>query len=272
VPISVVVPCFNEEASIPFLSRALDELKAELADGYDVQFVLVDDGSSDGTWSVLNSLYGSRPDALLLRHDFNRGVAAAIITGLEHSREIACSLDCDCSYDPFELKPMLGLLRDDVDLVTASPYHPEGRVSNVPSWRVGLSHSASLLYRLVTGRNLYTFTSCLRVYRRSAVLATPIRNGGFLGIAELAGKLALDGRKIVEHPATLELRLFGRSKMKIARTIGGHLGLLGSLAWARLTGRHAGRPERESVIAVPVNQSAEVIRISPEIKSSGVNS
>lgn len=265
-PVSVIIPCYNEEASIPYLVRSLDELKAELAADYDVQFVLVDDGSSDTTWLRLQQTFGARPDSLLLHHDANRGVAAAVLTGLQHAREIACSMDCDCSYDPRELKPMLGLLAEGVDLVTASPYHPKGRVSNVPVWRIGLSRGASLLYRIVTGRNLYTFTSCLRVYRRTAALSTPLENSGFLGIAELAGKFALGGKKIVEHPATLELRLFGRSKMKTARTICGHLDLLASLAWSRLTRR---------AITAPLSggqKQNDNIAISTEIKPSGLNS
>jgi hypothetical protein len=175
-------------------------------------------------------------------------------------------MDCDCSYDPRELKPMLSMLTDGVDLVTASPYHPKGRVSNVPAWRIGLSRGASLLYRIVTGRKLYTFTSCLRVYRRSAALSTPLENSGFLGIAELAGKFALGGKKIVEHPATLELRLFGRSKMKTVRTICGHLELLADLAWSRLTRR---------AITAPLSggqKQNDNIAISTEIKPSGLNS
>jgi len=242
LPVSVIVPCHNEEASIPYLSRSLDELKMELAGGYSLQFILVDDGSGDQTWPLLNQHFGSRSDCRLLRHDQNRGVTAAILTGLEHSHEIACSMDCDCSYDPYELKPMLALLAPDVDLVVASPYHPKGRVSKVPAWRLSLSRGASLLYRVVTGSDLRTFTSCLRVYRRSAALATPLQYSGFLGVAELAGKFVLDGRRIAEHPATLEARLFGCSKMRVAATIAGHLRLLASLAWFRLTGSRLAAP------------------------------
>ena len=234
VPVSVIVPCYNEEESLPYLVRSLDQLKIELAGKYAVQLILVDDGSSDDTWPLLNDHFGSRADALLVRHDQNRGVAAAITTGLERSHEIACSIDCDCSYDPRELKPMLGLLVEGVDLVVASPYHPKGRVSNVPGWRIGLSRSASWLYQIVTGSRLHTFTSCFRVYRRSAALATPLEYSGFLGIAELTGRFVLDARAIVEHPATLQARLFGRSKMRIPSTIKGHMQLLASLAWSRL--------------------------------------
>lgn len=256
LPVSVIVHCYNEEASISYLARSLDELKNNLAGDFAVQLILVDDGSSDRTWSLLTQYLGSRADSLLIRHARNLGIAAAIRTGLEHAHEVACSMDCDCSYDPHELKPMLGLLSDEIDLVVASPYHPNGRVSNVPAWRIRLSRSASFLYRIVTGSRLYTFTSCLRVYRRSAALATPLRYSGFLGIAELTGKFVLDGRGVAEHPATLELRLFGRSKMRIAATIAGHLQLLAGLAWSRLTRSRLSAPDSATPVQ-PVGSRAK---------------
>jgi glycosyltransferase involved in cell wall biosynthesis len=204
----------------------------------------VDDGSKDETWSLLQKHFGDNPYARLFRHPDNKGVSAAIMTGLLHSREIACSIDCDCSYDPSELWPMLHLLTPGVDLVTASPYHPSGTVLNVPGWRLLLSRASSALYRLVTARPLHTFTACVRVYRRSSAVGIPLRHSGFLGVAELLGKMAVTNKKILEHPATLEVRIFGQSKMRVLRTILGHLGLLSELGWMRfklmLDGRVAG--------------------------------
>ncbi len=232
-PVSVIVPCYNEESSISYLMNSLGELKAGLRDEYDLQFILVDDGSTDHTWQVLNKHFSGSTDTLLIRHEKNQGVAGAIATGLAHSREIACSMDCDCSYDPFLLRPMLKMLQDGVDLVTASPYHPDGAVRHVPAWRLTLSRGASFLYRTVTGRKLYTFTACLRVYRRSAAVPIVLRHSGFLGVAELLGRLAEQGSGIAEYPATLESRIFGRSKMKVVRTTIGHVGLLSTLAYSR---------------------------------------
>ena len=166
------------------------------------------------------------------------------MTGLEHAREVACSIDCDCSYDPNELKPMVQLLGDGVDLVTASPYHPLGSVRNVPQWRLALSGCACSLYRFATGRKLYTFTACMRVYRRSSVLSVKVKNPGFLGVAELLSRLALDGKRIAEHPATLEVRIFGQSKMKVARNILDHLGLLSELARLRIRGMRVRSAEK----------------------------
>ena len=120
-------------------------------------------------------------------------------------------------------------LVDKADLVTASPYHPLGLVRNVPAWRLFLSKSLSRLYSAVLRERIFTYTSCCRVYRRSRMRRSELRNGGFLGTAEMLIRLKAMGGRIVEVPATLESRLLGESKMKIVRTIGGHLGLLAGL-------------------------------------------
>jgi len=233
--VTVVVPCYNEETTLPYLANTLRSLTATLEDRYDLSFVFVDDGSSDGTVGVLERLFGSHPDCAVVRHTGNRGVAAAIQTGIRQARtEIVCSIDCDCTYDPHQLSSLIPMLKEGVDLVTASPYHRQGRVRNVPAWRLGLSKGLSLLYRQVLRHRLATYTSCFRVYRRSAVAALPIREGGFLGVAEMLGRLDLEGGRIVECPAVLDVRLLGRSKMKIVKTMAGHLRLLTRLAAARL--------------------------------------
>ena len=244
-PVSVIIPCFNEEEGIPFLANNLAALKSELSNQFEIEFVLVDDGSKDRTWNLLQKHFADNPDAKLFRHPRNRGVSAAIMTGLQYSREIACSIDCDCSYDPGVLRPMLQLLTPGVDLVTASPYHPAGTVLNVPGWRLLLSRASSALYRVVTNHKLHTFTACVRVYRRSAVLPTPLRYSGFLGVAELLGKMALENKGIVEHPATLEVRIFGQSKMRVLQTIMGHLKLLSELGWMRFKSRLVARAVSE---------------------------
>ena len=234
-PVTIVIPCFNEEASLPYLSRTLEQLEFALKPRYQPTFLFVDDCSTDTTWDVMHVVFAGRDNYRFLRHESNGGVSKAILTGIEAAdTDIVCSMDCDCSYDPLELQHMLPLLTDDVDLVTASPYHPAGRVKNVPSWRLGLSKGLSCLYRSFLPQKLHTWTSCFRVYRRSAVRGLELREHGFLGTAELVGRLSLKGSRIVEHPATLNVRIFGESKMKTCRTIAGHLRLLRQLFLARM--------------------------------------
>src|SRR5262249_9661802 len=211
---------------------------------YALRFVFVDDGSTDGTLAALHRLFDSWPDAGVIPHGGNRGIAAAILTGVRAATtEIVCSIDCDCTYDPRRLAGMIPMLAEGVDLVTASPYHPQGSVKNVQGWRLALSRGASRLYRLVLRQKLHTYTSCFRVYRRSAVLSLDLRDPGYLGLVELIGKLDLAGGTIVECPALLEARLLGRSKMKVARNVFRHLGQVVALALLRV--------RRSRVSAVP---------------------
>lgn len=240
--VTVVVPVFNEELAIPYLANTLAEVTEELSRRHDLSFIFVDDGSSDGTWEALHRHFGGWPACEFVRHDRNQGVAAAILTGIRHARtEVVCSIDCDCTYDPRQLADMIARLGDDVAMVTASPYHPDGRVLNVPAWRLSLSKGLSFLYRRVMHNKLSTYTACFRVYRRSAVEGIRLTRGGFLGVAEMLGRLDLAGARVVEHPAVLEVRMLGYSKMKVLKTIRGHLGLLAGLAAERVRVEVLGR-------------------------------
>jgi len=232
--LAIVVPCYNEEEVLPYLRNTLNSVKESLAQKYRIHMIFVDDGSTDGTWRSLNQLFGSQQDSKLIRKLENQGVAAAILTGIRSAEtDLVCSIDCDCTYDPHQLERLIPQLTEGVDLVTGSPYHPEGKVFNVPAWRLTLSKAASFLYRRVLRQKLYTYTSCFRVYRRSAIVKLDVKETGFLGVTELLGKLDLQGSKIVECPTTLEVRLLGESKMKTARTIAGHFYLLGVFLAAR---------------------------------------
>jgi polysaccharide deacetylase family protein (PEP-CTERM system associated) len=233
--VTVVIPCYNEELILPYLANTLTSVEHQLTE-YQFTFIFVDDHSSDGTWEALHRVFGDRPNSVFVRHAMNCGVAAGILTGIQRaSTDVVCSMDCDCTYDPHELAKMIPLLGPGVDLVTASPYHPHGFVRNVPRWRLGLSKSLSHLYRIVLHQKLATYTSCFRVYRRSAASAIRVEYKGFLGVAEMLGWLDLHGSRIVEFPTTLEVRMIGRSKMKVFRTILGHLALLARLAILRVT-------------------------------------
>jgi polysaccharide deacetylase family protein (PEP-CTERM system associated) len=238
-PISIIIPCFNEESALPYLANTLRSVEETLSDQYIPNFIFVDDCSTDKTPEALQKLFSLKLNFTLVRHEKNRGVAAAIMTGIRSAKtEIVCSMDCDCTYDPHELKNMIPLLQEEVSLVTASPYHATGRVLNVPAWRLTLSKGSSLLYRQVLHQKLATYTSCFRVYRKSVVEQLELEEEGFLGVAELLGELDLQGKQVVEYPATLAVRLFGYSKMKLIKTILGHLKLLSRLLKRRLSARH----------------------------------
>src|SRR5699024_9050136 len=93
VPVSVVVPCYNEELILPYLFNTLKSVEETLRD-YDFRFVFVDDCSTDGTWDALHAVFGKKDNCTFVRHERNGGVAAAIMTGIAAARtEIVCSID-----------------------------------------------------------------------------------------------------------------------------------------------------------------------------------
>jgi glycosyltransferase involved in cell wall biosynthesis len=235
-PVTVVVPCYNEEEGLPYLAERLDALALELGEMVPLSIILVDDGSTDATWEVMQRCFGADPAVTCLRHDRNRGIAAASLTGILAARDEAVAvIDSDCTYDPILIKDMLPLFTPDVAVITASPYHALGGVSGVPKWRIFLSHGASRSYRLLFRNKIATYTSCFRLYRRSAVTALSLRHSGFIGVTEKLALLDREGGRILEVPALLETRRFGQSKLKVTRAILGHLGLMSEIAVARLT-------------------------------------
>lgn len=244
--ITVGIPCYNEEATLPYLDKTLQQFVKVFAATYDVRFVFVDDGSRDRTWERLQVLCGARSDCKLVRHAQNRGVAAAILTAIEQAEtELVAILDADCTFDPLQLPRLTRMLTADVDVVTASPLHAQGEMVNVPGWRLLMSRGAAFLYRRVLHHRFASYTSCFRVYRRSRVLPMRLLNTGFGGVTEILARLDLAGARMVECPAVLESRLLGQSKINTLKTIGEHLRLLLRIALARL--RHRSLPEPDDV-------------------------
>jgi glycosyltransferase involved in cell wall biosynthesis len=218
-----------------------------LGSAYDLRFVVVDDGSTDDSRACLRTLFGHWPNVTVVRHEHNRGQAAATFTGaLACMTEIVCTMDCDTSYDPHELARMIPRLRLGIDLVVASPHHPDGIVRNVSLRRRALSKALAFAYRTVLRQPLHDYTCSFRVYRRSRLLALRVRRDGFTGLTEILARLALGGATIVEHPVTLDARIFGRSRLRVASKIAGHLGLLAELAWQRVEGGRRWHPMTSS--------------------------
>jgi dolichol-phosphate mannosyltransferase len=234
VAVSVVVPLYNERECCELLIASLAQLEKKLADSYDLEFILVDDGSADETPALLQAAIAGRAAYRLVEHPANRGIAAAIQTGIRaSSHETVVSMDCDGSYDPLLIAELIPKLTAGVDLVTASPYHVDGRVENVPLWRLRLSRLASRLYGVACQRRLSCYTSCFRVYRRSTVVGIELENERFVGVAELLWKVLDRGGQVAEHPALLRSRVAGQSKMRVVRASLGHMRLMVKIAWRR---------------------------------------
>ncbi len=227
--VTVVIPCYNEEASLPPLLERLDRLDPR-SRGWDVLFV--NDGSRDGTAGLLDREIPARKWARVQHHERNRGLGAALRTGFAHTRaEIVCTIDCDCTYPPERLPELIDALAG-AGVATASPWHPSLRTGDVPWVRQILSRGVSVLYRLVLGRRIYTFSSIFRAYRREVLDKVRFDSPGFPAVTEILVKALLAGYRVVEVPIPLGTRRFGESKMSVGQAIRGHIDLLGkTLRW-----------------------------------------
>jgi len=233
--ISVVVPVYNEGESIPQLKKQLLPVAEKISKDRKLELIFVDDGSTDGTPGSLRENFGSLENAKIVVHKKNRGVGAAMRTGYENSTgKLIAYLDSDCTYSPGVLAGMLKLLDDKTDIVTVSPYHPQGKVENIPKYRLVLSFGVSLCYRILLWSNIRTFTAMVRVYRRKVLESVKFESDNFISAAEVLCYALLKGFKVKELPTTLRTRALGSSKFKTVNATSNHLKFLLKLLLIRL--------------------------------------
>ncbi len=234
--VSIVIPCFNEEKGLPSLISKLESVKNCLLESFEVELVFVDDGSTDATYKLLDEKYQNVKGVQMVKHIQNRGIGAALRTGFSKtSGDIIVTVDSDCTYDPEEIPYLLSYLKDGVDVVVGSPYHPKGKCLGVPGYRFLLSKWLSLIYSFLLKSDIHTYTGLFRAYRRSVLDELHFVSDGFVALAEILIKIILGGKKVVEYPTTLCVRQYGESKLKILKTIFEHLKLISVLILKKKT-------------------------------------
>jgi len=236
-PVSLIVPLYNEEKGIATLRERLSMLQQKLRPRYELECVLVDDGSKDMTISAVRSAFAGFPKVCIVEHGNNRGAGAAMRTGFQQATgEILCTIDADCTFDPMEIPKLLEAMEQNhADIAIGSPYHPDGGVENVLPWRLLLSKGASVMHRMISRSELYSYTSFLRAYRREVLERVHFESDGFVGVTEILMKALLCGYRAVEVPTVLRRRVTGVSKMNVYRNIISHLRLGCSVLYWRMS-------------------------------------
>jgi len=236
--LSIVIPCYNEIDNIPKLHEELLPVVAQLSKTYLVEIIFVDDGSRDGTLEAIkeNFKVDHLPQVSLAfrRHETNKGLGAALRTGFTAvTGDLIVTTDSDGTYQFTNIPALLSSL-EGVDIVTASPYHPDGQVVGVPGYRLILSRGSSLIYRFLVDWKIHTYTCLFRAYRREVIEQIQFKSDGFLAGTELMVKAMLKGFRVKEFPAVLYRRMFGVSKARLMRTILAHLKFQGQVLLVRL--------------------------------------
>ena len=208
--LSVVVPLYNEEESLPHLVEQL--LKALRPTDEAFELVLVDDGSSDRTANVLAKLSAEVPEvvAVLLRKNY--GQTAAMAAGFDVAGgEVIVSLDGDLQNDPADIPMLLAKLRDGYDLVSGWRHQRQDAALQ----RKLPSRIANRLIGRVTGVRLHDYGCSLKAYRREVL--SDMRLYGELH-RFLPALAFIEGARITEVKVNHRARQFGSSKYGIDRT------------------------------------------------------
>ena len=217
--ISVVVPLYNEEESLPELLAWIDRVAAAHAFTYEA--ILVDDGSSDGSWAVVERLAAQYPTLRGIRFSRNYGKSAALYCGFAAARgEVVITMDADLQDSPEEIPALRRMiLEEGYDLVSGwkkKRHDPIGKrwPSKFFNWTA----------RAATGIRLHDFNCGLKAYRRKSIEVYGEMHRFIPVLARQAGFRRI-GEKVVDHHA----RKYGHSKFGLERMVKGYLDLISVL-------------------------------------------
>lgn len=209
----VVLPTYNEAENV---LRLAEEAFAQVPE---LEILVVDDASPDGTGELVAGAMAGEPRLHLVRREGKLGLGTAYLAGfrygLEHGYGRILTMDCDFSHHPRYLPDLLAAMADH-DMVIGSRYVPGGGVANWPLHRRGLSTFANFYTRLLLRLPVRDCTSGFRCYSRT-VLETvdpfQVRSSGYSFLEEMVFRVHRAGFRIGETPILFEDRERGTSKI-----------------------------------------------------------
>lgn len=211
----VIIPTYNEKENI----CAIVDAVMGLDDGFDL--LVIDDGSPDGTASLVRDKMSEYPDRIyLIERSGKLGLGTAYIKGfkwaLEHGYEYITEMDADFSHNPNDLPRLLQACREGADVAIGSRYISGVNVVNWPIGRVLMSYYASAYVRLVTRMKVRDSTAGFVCWTRKVLEAINLDDVEFKGYAfqiEMKYTAYTKGFKVVEVPIIFVNRELGTSKM-----------------------------------------------------------
>lgn len=225
--LSIVIPLFNEAESLPelvaWIERALK--------GYSYELIFVDDGSTDGSWEVIQGMAG--PNVHGIRFRRNYGKSAALYEGFAAAEgDIVITMDADLQDSPEEIPEMVRMIREEgYDLVSGWKQHRKDNpvTKNLPS----KLYNATA--RRVTGIKLHDMNCGLKAYRKDVVKNIEVYGEMHRYIPYLAKNAGFT--RIGEKPVQHQKRKFGKSKFGASRFVNGLLDLMSLWFLSRFGGK-----------------------------------
>ena len=210
--LSIVIPVYNEQESLPHLHEAIRAALAGMSRSWEV--IYVNDGSRDRSMDALERLAAEDPEHVcVVEFRRNFGQTTAIVAGIDHARgEVIVFLDADLQNDPADIPAVLAKLDEGYDVVSGWRKNREDNAltRNLPS------HIANWLISNVTGVRLHDYGCTFKAYRREVITGFRLYGEMHRFIPVYANAV---GAKIYEMPVRHHARKFGKSKYGLERTI-----------------------------------------------------
>jgi glycosyltransferase involved in cell wall biosynthesis len=204
--LTVFFPCYNDAGTIGSLVAAADTVASEFTPDYEI--IVVDDASADSTRDLLTELQAKYPKLRLVLHEQNRGYGGALRSGFAHStKELVFYTDGDGQYDVFELRRLLPIMQDGIDVVNGYKIARQD-----PLIRVVIGIVYLRLMRLLFNFHARDVDCDFRLLRRSVFDTITLEHDSGVICLELVKKLELAGFRFAEYPVSHYHRVYGRSQ------------------------------------------------------------
>jgi len=216
---SIVIPTYNEKENLPLIIKSLFDLNIP-----DLNILVVDDNSPDGTGDIADKLKQQYPDRISVLHrEGKKGLGTAYLEGFKHCLERGADqivqMDADFSHNPEKVINLLEGLKEK-DMVLGSRYVSGGSLDDRwAAWRKGLSSFGNFYARVILRMPIQDVTGGFRAWRRDTLLGIPIdrvKSQGYAFQVEMAYITHLSGFSISEIPIYFADRTRGDSKMSLS--------------------------------------------------------
>jgi len=207
--LSIVIPVYNEE----HLLAAAFARMAAVSYGIEVEFIMVDDGSTDNSWAVMEELCHQHSSLRLLRHLTNEGKGAALHSGIAAATgDIIAIQDADLEYDPVDLIRLIEpLVQNRTDVVYGSRF-AAGRPRGYSLFRYLVNRGLTAYSNIMSGLALSDMETCQKVFRADLLQRLPLTSRRFGFEPEVTARLAQLNVRIQEVPISYNPRHYAEGK------------------------------------------------------------